>query len=52
MNSSVSALAVSGSNLYAGGDFTSAGGKVSAYAARAALGDATGFQARLQTGAR
>src|SRR5438445_4902564 len=31
----VSALAVSGSDLYAGGGFTMAGGKVSAYIARA-----------------
>jgi hypothetical protein len=31
----VSALAVSGSELYAGGNFTTAGGKVSAYVARA-----------------
>src|ERR1019366_5230072 len=36
---SVSALAVSGtgSDLYAGGDFDTSGGKVSAYAARAIL---------------
>jgi hypothetical protein len=33
----VYALAVSGSNLYAGGRFTTAGGKVSAYVARAYL---------------
>ena len=33
----VSALAVSGSDLYAGGGFTTAGGKVSAYIARAYL---------------
>jgi hypothetical protein len=33
----VLALAVSGSNLYAGGGFTTAGGKVSAYIARAYL---------------
>ena len=31
------ALAVSGSDLYVGGDFTTAGGKVSAYVARAYL---------------
>jgi hypothetical protein len=37
MNRSVSALAVSGSDLYAGGTFTTAGGKVSAYTARAYL---------------
>ena len=35
MNNAVLALAVSGSNLYAGGQFTTAGGKVSAYMARA-----------------
>ena len=40
---SVSALAVSGSDLYAGGNFTTAGGKVSAYVARAVLGDAPGY---------
>jgi len=39
----VYALAVSGSDLYAGGDFTMAGGKVSAYAAHAVLGDAPGY---------
>jgi hypothetical protein len=33
----VLALAVSGNNLYAGGGFTMAGGKVSAYIARAYL---------------
>ena len=33
----VYALAVSGSDLYAGGDFTTAGGKVSAYVAKANL---------------
>jgi hypothetical protein len=37
MSSFVQALAVSGSDLYAGGDFTTAGGKVSAYVARAYL---------------
>ena len=37
MNYIVSALAVSGSDLYAGGEFTTAGGKVSAYIARAYL---------------
>jgi hypothetical protein len=36
-NRTVSALAVSGSDLYAGGAFTTAGGKVSAYIARAYL---------------
>jgi hypothetical protein len=35
MNNYVTALAVSGSDLYAGGAFTTAGGKVSAYAAKA-----------------
>lgn len=37
MNNEVLALAVSGTNLYAGGIFTMAGGKVSAYMARAYL---------------
>src|SRR5207247_1634521 len=37
MNGLVLALAVSGSDLYAGGLFTTAGGKVSAYIARAYL---------------
>jgi hypothetical protein len=37
MNYGVSALAVSGSDLYAGGAFTTAGGKVSGYIARAYL---------------
>ena len=37
MNSDVRALAMSGSDLYVGGSFTAAGGKVSAYLARAAL---------------
>ena len=37
MNSRVAALAVSGSDLYAGGEFTTAGGKFSAYIARAYL---------------
>src|SRR5437773_8572002 len=37
MNSTVEALAVSGNQLYAGGRFTLAGGKVSSYAARAYL---------------
>src|SRR5881409_803678 len=35
MNADVLALALSGSDLYAGGVFTTAGGKVSAYVARA-----------------
>src|SRR5262249_37673518 len=35
MNNWVYALAASGSDLYAGGQFTTAGGKVSAYVARA-----------------
>jgi len=39
----VLALVVSSSNLYAGGHFTTAGGKVSAYIAQAALGDAPGY---------
>jgi len=39
----VYALAVTGSDLYAGGEFTTAGGKVSAYIARAVLGDAPGY---------
>jgi hypothetical protein len=43
MNSAVQALAVSGPNLYVGGGFTTAGGKASAYAARAVLGDAPGY---------
>src|SRR5438105_154384 len=34
----VSALAVSGSDLYAGGSFTTAGGKVTGYVAKAAIG--------------
>jgi hypothetical protein len=38
----VYALAVSGTNLYAGGEFTTAGGKVSAYAARATVSAAGG----------
>src|SRR5207237_8615636 len=37
VNYAVYALAVSGSDLYAGGTFTTAGGKVSAYVARAYL---------------
>jgi hypothetical protein len=40
---SVSALAISETNLYAGGWFTKAGGKVSPYLARAVLGDAPGY---------
>jgi hypothetical protein len=39
----VSALALMGSNLYAGGRFTTAGGKVSACVAQAVLGDALGY---------
>jgi len=39
----VLALAVSGSDLYAGGNFYKAGGKVSVDAARAVLGDAPGY---------
>jgi hypothetical protein len=37
MNSAVYALAVSGGTLYVGGAFTTAGGKVSAYAAEAVV---------------
>src|SRR6185503_19307382 len=37
MNGDVRALAVSGSDLYAGGQFTTAGSKVSAYIAKAYL---------------
>src|SRR5436309_15655803 len=37
MNNNVHALVVSGSDLYAGGTFTTAGGKVSTYIARAYL---------------
>ena len=37
MNNQVRALAVSGNDLYAGGQFGTAGGKVSAYAAEAVL---------------
>jgi hypothetical protein len=39
----VFALATSGSDLYAGGIFTTAGGKLSAFIARAAIGDAPGY---------
>jgi hypothetical protein len=42
MNGDVVALAVAGNNLYAGGFFSTAGGKISAYIARAVLGDAPG----------
>ena len=37
MNHFVNVLAVSGSDLYAGGDFTMAGGKLSTFLARASL---------------
>jgi hypothetical protein len=43
MNNYVYALAPSASDLYAGGSFATAGGKVSAYVARAVLGDAPGY---------
>jgi len=42
LNSNVCALAVSGTNLYAGGAFTTAGGKVSAYVAKANINAAGG----------
>ena len=42
MNNGVLALAASGPNLYAGGYFTEAGGKASAYVARAIIGTLTG----------
>jgi hypothetical protein len=48
MNSWVYALAVSGSDLYAGGAFTAAGGKVSAYAAKAIVNP--GNWLRIQNG--
>jgi hypothetical protein len=40
MNNGVYALSMSGGDLYAGGSFTSAGGKVSPYVAKAILGSA------------
>jgi len=43
MNDNVYALAVSGSDLYAGGAFMTAGSKVSPYVTRAVLGDAPGY---------
>ena len=42
MDGGVAALAVSGTNLYAGGSFTTAGGKVSAYVAEAIIPAAGG----------
>ena len=42
-DNTVRALVVSGSDLYAGGDFLRAGRQVSAFAARAVLGDAPGY---------
>jgi hypothetical protein len=39
----VRTLATSGTNLYAGGNFSMAGGKISAHLARAVLGDAPGY---------
>ncbi len=42
MNGDVRALAVPGTNLYAGGSFTTAGGKVSAYVAEAFIPAAEG----------
>lgn len=43
MDDAVSALVVSVTNLYAGGNFSMAGGKSSWYTARAVLGDAPGY---------
>jgi hypothetical protein len=43
MNYWVHALAVSGSDMYAGGVFKTAGGTVSAFITRAVLGDAPGY---------
>lgn len=43
MNFPVYALTVSGSNLYAGGQFTTAGGKTSRYIAQAVLGISPGY---------
>jgi hypothetical protein len=47
----VSAVAVAGSDLYAGGAFTTAGGQVSAYMARACLLDLPALSVRRSGGA-
>jgi hypothetical protein len=43
VDGTVRALTVLGGDLYVGGEFTKAGGKVSVYIARAVLGDAPGY---------